>query len=641
MKWAAIALLFLTITLVFSPGLDSQFQFDDIPNITNNAEIQIDQLSIDSLRGVLVSGHSGIFARPVSMLSFSLNYYFSELDPFFYKATNLAIHIANSVLIFFISRLLLLRILYKGNGDKNKLLFIPWIIALIWGVSPINLTPVLYVVQRMASLSAFFVFLGILIYLTGREALEERPRRNPGAYLALSFVAGCLAILSKENGALLFVFLMLIELVVYRGGAFYPNRNAPFIIFFSITLFVPLILISVYTLINPGWISHGYSSSAFNVSERLLTESRVLWSYVGWILLPDNQRLGLFHDDIEVSRGLIEPVTTLLAVLGHGAAIGCAMFLWVRQRLPGIVLGVMLFYTAHLMESTVIALEIAHEHRNYIASFGLIFALVVSVVLVHEKMQGVIKVGLIVYVSILIVVTVQRASDWGSGLESAIIDVQNHPQSAAAHYEVGRQYSALNGYEDEHFRGKAEEAFRRAANIDKQRADGIFALIMFAVRQQKEIDPALLNELVLRLQNGPIYATHPSWLKTLVNCYKNTGCEIEKDVVMRALQAALDNPNVGNAGISSAVTLAVSAEFLGHIGAYENALEMSILATERTRDNHIFIISLINLALYYNDINVARTWIQKLENRNYLGVYDKTIAKMNADIMGISQRELE
>ena len=107
------------------------------------------------------------------------------------------------------------------------------------------------------------------------------------------------------------------------------------------------------------------------------------------------------------------------------------------------------------------------------------------------------------------------------------------------------------------------------------------------------------------------------------------------------MQAALDNPNLGNAGLSSAVTLAVSAEFLGHIGAYENALEMSILATERIRNNHVFIINLINLALHYGDINMARIWIKKLDNRNYLGIHDKTIAKMNADILVISQGELE
>lgn len=637
-KWIPVALLILLIFIAYSPGLDSQFQFDDYPNIVQNDRLHIDSLSTEQLKRVTYSGHSGVLKRPISMLSFGINHYFSELNPLPYKITNLFIHIANSIIIFSLS-LLLMRKLYLNNPCSNtRLIGTSLFIALTWGVSPINLTSVLYVVQRMTSLSASFVLIGMVMYFFAREAAETHRTKASWTYLTLLIIAGGSAILSKENGALIFVFLLLIELIIYRGNIFYPQRNWVFIAFFAGVLLVPAIAIAIYTLLDPTWLTHSYSSTAFTLPERLFTQFRVLWSYVTWIFFPSNQALGLFHDDITISTDLINPLSTLSALLGHIGVLTVVLLLWLSNKLPAVVFGICLFYSSHLIESTIIALELVHEHRNYIGSFGLIFALAGATTLLDGKLVKAMTLSGFAYALLLLVITSQRSVDWGNGLESALIEVSHHPLSSATHYEVGRQYTSLFGYTDEAYVAAAENAFRQAADLDKTRADALFALVMMAIRRQTPIDSALIDELHLKLRTGPLYAGHATWLKTLVTCYKDQECLVSQDLVTAVLQSALNNPNILNASLASAVTYAVAAEFLGHIGAYANALEMSVLAIERAENNLNLVVSLINLALYYSDKDTASMWIQQLKDRDYTGAYATDIDIMRKQLLALPNK---
>jgi hypothetical protein len=76
------------------------FFFDDGPSILLAQGVRLENLSLESVRQALVSGGAGPSGRPVAQLSFALNYYFSGFDPFVFKASNLAIHIACGFIVF-------------------------------------------------------------------------------------------------------------------------------------------------------------------------------------------------------------------------------------------------------------------------------------------------------------------------------------------------------------------------------------------------------------------------------------------------------------------------------------------------------------------------------------------------------------
>ncbi len=197
---------------VYTPGLSGPFFFDDIFNIQNNPNLRLAQLDPEALRLAAFSTDSGPFQRPISMASFALNFYFFGEGAASFKAVNLGIHLLNGVLIFLLSRLLLRQAARRADlrlrGDRAGLA--AGLIAAVWLVHPLNLTGVLYAVQRMTSLSALFVLLALLAYLQGRLRLPDR-RLQGVALLAASALFWLCGLASKENALLLPWYIFLIE----------------------------------------------------------------------------------------------------------------------------------------------------------------------------------------------------------------------------------------------------------------------------------------------------------------------------------------------------------------------------------------------------------------------------------------------
>ncbi|MGZ8200600.1 MAG: hypothetical protein ACXWUC_07415, partial [Methylosarcina sp.] len=199
---------------VYWPGLYGPFFFDDYINITLPEGIRLKSLTLDSIRHTMASSSSGPLGRPISQLSFALNYYFSELAPFPYKLTNLAIHGINGILIHAIALLLLTATRLKDSQENTRL--IAAFIAAAWLLHPIQLTSVLYAVQRMTSLSTLFLLIAVLLHIRARQ--HPSPERWGIAYLLLAWlVFWPLSVFSKESGLLFIGFIFIYEAIIQRS----------------------------------------------------------------------------------------------------------------------------------------------------------------------------------------------------------------------------------------------------------------------------------------------------------------------------------------------------------------------------------------------------------------------------------------
>ncbi|MEY8252825.1 MAG: hypothetical protein RPR91_10595, partial [Colwellia sp.] len=110
------------------------------------------------------------------MLSFAFNYFFSGgYDASSFKITNIIIHIFNACLTFILAKKLLSLAAAKlaTPTKQNTIAYLAFGIALIWALHPINLTSVLYIVQRMTSLATLFSLLAIITYLNARKSSEK------------------------------------------------------------------------------------------------------------------------------------------------------------------------------------------------------------------------------------------------------------------------------------------------------------------------------------------------------------------------------------------------------------------------------------------------------------------------------------
>jgi hypothetical protein len=223
----------------------------------------------------------------------------------------------------------------------------------------------------MATLSASFVLGGMLAFVTGRLMYAAKPWRG---LLLMSGGLGLgtlLSVATKENGALLPVMALCTEFCLLRGSR---TGGAPPLPRWWTTLFLvlPTALILAYlTRFALGSGSGVYPGRSFTLAERLMTESRVLWEYLRLLVVPLRSAIGPFRE-VPVSTGLLEPVTTLMAILGWCGLL-TTLVLARNPRWRVLRFGVLWFLAGHLLESTVVGLEIYFEHRNYLPAFGIFF----------------------------------------------------------------------------------------------------------------------------------------------------------------------------------------------------------------------------------------------------------------------------
>ena len=120
----------------------------------------------------------------------------------------------------------------------------------------------------------------------------------------------------------------------------------------------------------------------FSSYERFITQSRVLADYLKHWFVPELYTSGVFQDHFIKSTGIAAPLTTLLSAVAHVAVISIAVMK--RRKWPLFALAALFFYVSHVLESSVLNLELYFEHRNYLAAA---FLFVPIVVLLWKKVS--------------------------------------------------------------------------------------------------------------------------------------------------------------------------------------------------------------------------------------------------------------
>jgi len=424
------AFLLVTVLagLAYSAGLSGPLIFDDFYNL---APIGDWLKGVRDWQWVLLSNGSGTFGRPVSIGSLMLNALWFNGDIAALKAGNILLHLANGLLVYALFSGLTQCNVIDSTGRIAR--WLPVIGASIWLLHPLLVSTVLYVIQRMAILSASFVLLGLLAYLHGRLAINNGNTSKALLLFALVPIATVLASLSKENGVLAPSLCATIELCLFSPRRS-SSRHWASKSLITAGLVLPAIAAILLIVLNHPRVMDGYSNRPFSLPERLLTQPRVLWDYIGAYLAPNGPNLGLYHDDYLISRGLLEPYTTLLALLGWFVAAAVAWRL--RHRVAGVTLGLAIFIVGHSLESSIFPLLMFFEHRNYLPSVGLALALVSAFAWIADATWAKLNHPLPVFAAASIalsgalgVATWARAGVWNS--QEALLQqgLEHHPKS--------------------------------------------------------------------------------------------------------------------------------------------------------------------------------------------------------------------
>lgn len=437
----------VTVTLLVAipvwllwPGVTGPFLFDDFVTI-GRLGVSGCVEDFDSFINYVLGGHNAS-GRPLAYISFLMQDHCwpTSAEPF--KQFNVLWHALNGLLVFW-----LLLELFCINRERTTLMVLgAFAGALWWTTNIIHQEAIFLTVQRMTLMSSTCVLLGLLGYVKAtRDGLWNW--FGKAAWVGAFTVTG---ILFKEQAVLLPLFVLVLEYTVCQplGGGFSRQGRKCF----RIAMMAPLLTALVYLLaFRMDRIEAAYAGRDFSMSERLLTEARILFDYLRRMLLPSMKGIGIYHDDIVVSTGLFTPVSTFFAVFAWlGAAIFALVF---RQRFRWFSLGILFFFAGHALESTFIPLELYYQHRNYIAALGVIFfvaPLFMSGAVIPElkKGAGFLVVGLLI---LAVVIGRVQAGYWGDFSRLATIWVAEQPesprilrQSARILWEEGERWRALD-----------------------------------------------------------------------------------------------------------------------------------------------------------------------------------------------------
>jgi hypothetical protein len=565
-----LALLFFIPLAIYWPGLQGDFFLDDYPHIVNNQAIQIDRLTFNAVWTAANSTNSGPLGRPLALASFAVNYYFTGLDPYYFKLVNLLIHALTSIGVFYLLRGITERLV------PAQALPVALIAALLWSVHPLNVSTVLYSVQRMTGLASLFMVWGIVAYMYGRTCLLEHKKAGWG-WILLSLTAGAVGLYAKETSILILGYLLIIEWIVFRFAM--PTVWQRHILQVSYLALIGLPLAwALTTHLSPGWVEAAYARRTFSLTERLLTEGRVLWDYLYLTWLPNIRSMGLYHDGYQISHSLLDP-PTLIALFAHTVLIASAVAL--RQRWPLLLFAVAWFYVGHSAESTILPLEIKYEHRNYLPMLGMLLLMIHGIYATTAHLKNTRKIRVTILTAVMLTFSgaaLVRASQFGDFWGFSGMEAEHYPESARANQHAGISLIKLmleTGKPSPEWVNQASKYLKRSAHANPDSTAALFTAILF-LPELTHRPPAkeFLDDLSYRLRYALPDANINVYFSALLRQASEGKLMLPSADVHLLFEQAKENPHIRND--TKADIMAVQAGYAQSI-EHDNAKARSII----------------------------------------------------------------
>lgn len=610
------AFLLLLVGMAFWPGLSGDFIFDDWSSLVENKRVQIDTLDGESLKRAATSFEPGgtFGARPLSMLGFGLNHAVHGLDPWGYKLASLIVHLINTLLVFLLVRRVAQRVapetLTRSIAGSSIVpvaanpVMVAGVVALLWAIHPLQVSSVLYVVQRMETLSITFVLLALLAYLRGRTNQIGGMRGWPWLVACVPLVVMGWA--AKESAVLFPAFALALELTVLGFSARNPSTARHWRWVFSLSTAMAVLVF--FLLVVPHyWSAETIAGRNFNTAERLLTQSRALCLYLWQILLPLPGSMPFYYDSYPVSQGLFAPVTTLLASVFLLGLLASAFML--RTRNPLYSLGVLLFFAAHAITSNVVPLELVFEHRNYFALLGVLLALTGLFLKIPVRDRFAAQWGVVALIGgMFLFLTVLRTATWGNELHLASDLADKNPLSARASSGLATIYVEMtDGYPNSPFNDFAMREFERGSLLPGSSIISDQGLLLVATKAGRPISPAWWDRLIEKLNHQPIT---PDTTQAMFGLLRNrlNGVPLDDDRLVDAFLVMFDR-----VGLPPYSYAQFGDYVLKHVGDDVLADQIYALATRESRTTPDYIEQMVRVLLEEGHVRQAKVVISTAE----------------------------
>jgi hypothetical protein len=468
-KFMHIACLVFLVLLTYANTLNAPFQWDEGTFLIGNPIVKDLHYFLHPLDAAGMEHYDALANRYIGYLTFALNYHVHRFSVAGYHAVNISVHIANTILVYFLVLLTFRTPFMKASahtlvGGGAPIAFFS---AALFAVHPVQTEAVTYVFQRFASLVAFFYLLSLTAYVKSRLSEGRRQRLF---YFIVSFTSAVLAMKTKENAFTLPLVVALYEVCFFRG----PLKKR---LLYLVPVLLTLLIIPV-TLISLAGAPGPYASKEFSRGDYFFTQFRVIVTYLRLLFFPANQNI---YYDYPVYHSFFS-VPVFLSFIFLAALFGLGIYLVTRKpglgtRDSGLVkdasgsfslgqslvpspqsrslrflgFGILWFFITISVESSIIPIPmIICEYRIYLPSVGLIMSVVAGAFMLLTSAvrpsrfahyySGILLAILVLAIGSLSIATYLRNDLWGDKIKLWEDTAEKSPAKAWVHLSLGKNY---------------------------------------------------------------------------------------------------------------------------------------------------------------------------------------------------------
>ena len=335
--------------MAYGQCLNYPFVYDDLSGIVENPVISQAETIGQAFRALLAQW------RPVTHASYALTHaVFGFSQPAFH-ATNVIIHILNTLLVFGIG----IRLATRWVPEINPGHF-AFVAATIHAVHPLYTEAVTYISGRSSSLCALFYFGCLYLVMC---AVESRETTWRSLWFSMAAVSGILAWASKEEAITLpiivAVFLMLsgyrkpaIVLIVVPAALLIARWQAITVLYRT-------------SATNQSLVDVGVGTPVQTLPYVLSAIKAAVFYYMGHFAIPLAQSVDPYFRTVQ---SIVEP-GFLIAFGVLASLVAIAVYFSTKQ--PVVTFAIAALLISPLLAYAVIPLaDIVAEHRIYIAGLG-------------------------------------------------------------------------------------------------------------------------------------------------------------------------------------------------------------------------------------------------------------------------------
>lgn len=443
--WLVPLLLLMIGTGIYAGAFWGAFQYDDGFAILLNPHLD---------RADIFAGHLDHMVRPVLYATFLLDRALYGHHPAGYHLLNLLLHLSCGLLVY--------RILSRAVTGESW--HIPFWAAVLFLIHPIQTEAVTYISGRASVLMAFFYLVAFLLYVKTSERASHG--MSGRLLIALAMASLVLSLVSKETAMTFPLTLLLWDVLIRRlnGSALRATFLSAHLPFWLVVLAA-----AMWAWRHPRYsILAQFSLEVRPLWDNLLSELHAVTYALRLFFVPSQQN---FDHDLPTMHFLFQwPLPLDLVALGGLAALGLIM----ARRVPLLSFGLGWLFVQLLPTSLIPRADLLSERNLYLASIGLILAVVVLVVLLLQRLKVAVRYARTAQVAgyslassavlVLSLLTHQRNLLYHDEVSLWSDTVMKSPDKARPHNNLGHAYAMQGDWEE------AIEEFRIAVRLDSDYA---------------------------------------------------------------------------------------------------------------------------------------------------------------------------